>query len=120
MWTVCFWVNVAHFPRRSSFLHKPATFENLLADPAPTALLTGFGESGINLELRGWIEDLRQPDSHNEWTDERGPVTNPRPPEQDHGYPTNRMNAPRVSNWMCQTVRQLPRHRQHRGPAERR
>lgn len=29
----------------------------VLADPAPTALLVGFGDSGVNLELRVWIND---------------------------------------------------------------
>jgi small-conductance mechanosensitive channel len=29
----------------------------VLADPAPDALLLGFGDNGINLELRVWIED---------------------------------------------------------------
>jgi small-conductance mechanosensitive channel len=29
----------------------------VLKDPAPTALLTAFGDNGINLELMAWIED---------------------------------------------------------------
>jgi len=29
----------------------------ILKDPAPTALLTAFGDNGINLELMAWIED---------------------------------------------------------------
>ena len=29
----------------------------VLKDPAPTALLTAFGDNGINLELLAWIED---------------------------------------------------------------
>lgn len=29
----------------------------VLADPAPSAIVTGFADSGVNLELRGWIED---------------------------------------------------------------
>ncbi len=29
----------------------------VLADPAPTALLTGFGDSGINLEVAFWVAD---------------------------------------------------------------
>jgi small-conductance mechanosensitive channel len=29
----------------------------VLSDPAPDALLLGFGDNGINLELRVWIED---------------------------------------------------------------
>ena len=29
----------------------------VLKEPAPTALLTGFGDNGINLELMVWIED---------------------------------------------------------------
>ncbi len=28
-----------------------------LSDPAPTALVTGFGDNGVNLELLVWIED---------------------------------------------------------------
>ena len=29
----------------------------VLKDPAPTALLTAFGDNGVNLELMAWIED---------------------------------------------------------------
>jgi small-conductance mechanosensitive channel len=29
----------------------------VLKDPAPTSLLTSFGDNGINLELMAWIED---------------------------------------------------------------
>jgi potassium-dependent mechanosensitive channel len=32
----------------------------ILASPEPVALITGFADSGISLELRGWIEDLEQ------------------------------------------------------------
>ena len=31
--------------------------KRVLADPAPNCLMTGFGESSIDLELRFWIED---------------------------------------------------------------
>lgn len=31
--------------------------KQVLSDPAPTALVTGFGDNGINLELMVWIED---------------------------------------------------------------
>ena len=31
--------------------------ERVLKDPAPTAVLTGFGDNGVNLELLVWIED---------------------------------------------------------------
>ncbi len=31
--------------------------EGVLKDPAPVARLMGFGDSGINLELRIWIDD---------------------------------------------------------------
>ena len=31
--------------------------ERVLADPAPTCLVTGFGDSSVNLELRIWIDD---------------------------------------------------------------
>ncbi len=31
--------------------------KQVLADPAPTALVAGFGDNGINLELLVWIED---------------------------------------------------------------
>jgi len=30
----------------------------VLADPEPVALVTGFGDHGIQLELRGWIDNL--------------------------------------------------------------
>lgn len=32
----------------------------VLADPAPSALLLGFGDSGINLELGVWVDDPQQ------------------------------------------------------------
>ena len=32
----------------------------VLKDPAPTALLTAFGDNGINLELLAWIEDAER------------------------------------------------------------
>ncbi len=32
--------------------------QRVLVIPEPAALIAGFGDSGINLELRGWIEDL--------------------------------------------------------------
>lgn len=31
---------------------------HVLADPSPMALLAGFGDNGINLELRVWIDEL--------------------------------------------------------------
>src|SRR3990167_4695468 len=31
--------------------------DRVLKDPAPTAVLTGFGDNGVNLELLVWIED---------------------------------------------------------------
>lgn len=31
--------------------------QRVLADPAPVAIVIGFGDSGINLELRVWIDD---------------------------------------------------------------
>ena len=30
----------------------------VLADPPPAVAVTGFGDSGLNLELRSWIEDI--------------------------------------------------------------
>jgi len=38
--------------REAAYLHP-----RILKDPAPTALLTTFGDNGINLELLAWIED---------------------------------------------------------------
>ena len=32
----------------------------VLADPTPTAVLVGFGDSGLQLELRCWFEDLNE------------------------------------------------------------
>jgi small-conductance mechanosensitive channel len=34
-----------------------SSHSRVLKDPAPTALLTAFGDNGINLELMAWIED---------------------------------------------------------------
>ena len=40
-------------------LMPEAAYSNsrVLKDPAPTAVLTGFGDNGINLELLAWIGD---------------------------------------------------------------
>jgi small-conductance mechanosensitive channel len=38
-------------------LEAAYSHSRVLKDPAPTALLTAFGENGINLELMAWIED---------------------------------------------------------------
>jgi small-conductance mechanosensitive channel len=38
-------------------LEAAYSHSRVLRDPAPTALLTGFGDNGINLELLAWIED---------------------------------------------------------------
>lgn len=38
-------------------LEAAATTERVLEDPAPVARLMGFGDNGINLELRVWLED---------------------------------------------------------------
>jgi small-conductance mechanosensitive channel len=32
----------------------------VLARPEPSAVIVGFGDSGLNLELRGWIEDVER------------------------------------------------------------
>ena len=32
----------------------------VLPDPEPAAVITGFGDNGINLELRTWVQDLEQ------------------------------------------------------------
>lgn len=37
--------------------HMALEHERVLKDPAPTAVLTGFGDNGVNLELLVWIED---------------------------------------------------------------
>ena len=38
-------------------LEAAYSHSRVLKDPAPTALLTAFGDNGINLELLAWIED---------------------------------------------------------------
>jgi small-conductance mechanosensitive channel len=38
-------------------LEAAYSLPRVLKDPAPTALLTAFGDNGINLELMAWIED---------------------------------------------------------------
>jgi small-conductance mechanosensitive channel len=38
-------------------LEAASNHPRVLKDPAPTSLLTSFGENGINLELMAWIED---------------------------------------------------------------
>jgi len=38
-------------------LEAASSHSRVLKDPAPTALLTAFGDNGINLELMAWIED---------------------------------------------------------------
>ncbi len=38
-------------------LEAASSHPRVLKEPAPTALLTAFGDNGINLELMAWIED---------------------------------------------------------------
>jgi small-conductance mechanosensitive channel len=38
-------------------LEAASSHSRVLKEPAPTALLTAFGDNGINLELMAWIED---------------------------------------------------------------
>ena len=38
-------------------LEAASNHPRVLKDPAPTSLLTSFGDNGINLELMAWIED---------------------------------------------------------------
>jgi small-conductance mechanosensitive channel len=37
--------------------HIALKYDRVLKDPAPAAVLTGFGDNGVNLELLVWIED---------------------------------------------------------------
>ena len=45
---------------RKLLVEVASTHPRVIADPAPGALITGFADSGINLELRVWIIDPDQ------------------------------------------------------------
>ncbi len=38
----------------------PTQYSNILKEPAPLAIFTGFGDSALNFELRFWISDISQ------------------------------------------------------------